>query len=226
MIRMKNIRKVYVTGSVEFEAIKGVDLHIREREFCALVGPSGSGKSTLMNLIGCLDVATSGEYLLQGNPVAAMTHNQLADIRNKTIGFVFQSFNLLPYSTAEENVEVPLLFAGMGRRERQERCRFLLERVGLADKMKNRPTEMSGGEMQRVAIARSLATDPPLVLADEPTGNLDTRTGHAIVDLFQELHSEGRTIIMITHDPNIAKELPRQIDIEDGLLVEKFRLAS
>ena len=226
MIQMKNIRKVYVTGSVEFEAIKGVDLHIREREFCALVGPSGSGKSTLMNLIGCLDVATSGEYLLQGNPVAAMTHNQLADIRNKTIGFVFQSFNLLPYSTAEENVEVPLLFAGMGRRERQERCRFLLERVGLADKMKNRPTEMSGGEMQRVAIARSLATDPPLVLADEPTGNLDTKTGHAIVDLFHELHSEGRTIIMITHDPNIAKELPRQIDIEDGLLVEKFRLAS
>lgn len=226
MIQMRNIRKVYVTGSVEFEAIKGVDLHIREREFCALVGPSGSGKSTLMNLIGCLDVATSGEYLLQGKPVADMTHNQLADIRNKTIGFVFQSFNLLPYSTAMENIEVPLLFAGMGRKDRLERCRFLLERVGLADKMKNRPTEMSGGEMQRVAIARSLATDPPLVLADEPTGNLDTKTGHAIVDLFQELHSEGRTIIMITHDPNIAKELPRQIDIQDGLLAEEFRLAS
>lgn len=226
MIQMKDVGKMYVTGSVEFEALKGINLHIREREFCAVVGPSGSGKSTLMNLIGCLDTATSGEYLLQGTAVASMTHNQLADIRNKTIGFVFQSFNLLPYATAEENIEVPLLFAGMGRKERLERCQYLLERVGLADKMKNRPTEMSGGEMQRVAIARSLATDPPLVLADEPTGNLDTKTGHAIVDLFHELHSEGRTVIMITHDPNIARELPRQINIQDGMISEELRLAS
>ncbi len=226
MIRMTNVSKVYNTGSIKFEALREVNIEIKEREFCAVVGPSGSGKSTLMNIIGCLDDCTTGEYFLRGTSVANMTQNQLADVRNQTIGFVFQSFNLLPYATAEENVEVPLLFAGKSRKLRLERCRHLLERVGLADKMKNRPTEMSGGEMQRVAIARSLANDPPLILADEPTGNLDTRTGGAIVDLFNELHDEGRTIIMITHDPNIAAKLPRQIYMQDGALVDKLRIAS
>jgi len=226
MIRMDNIGKVYVTGDVSFAALKSVDLTIKEQEFCAVVGPSGSGKSTLMNIMGCLDIPTSGEYFLKGKSVANMTADQLADVRNQTIGFVFQAFNLLPYATAEENVEVPLLFAGVGRKERLERCARLLERVGLADKMKNKPTEMSGGEMQRVAIARALANDPPLVLADEPTGNLDSKTGHSIVDLFNELHSEGRTIIMITHDPNIASELPRQIHMQDGALVDQYRVAS
>ncbi len=226
MIRMSNIHKVYYTGSIQFEALRSVDLIIKEREFCAVVGPSGSGKSTLMNIMGCLDIPTAGEYYLKGRSVANMTQNQLADVRNQTIGFVFQSFNLLPYATAEENVEVPLLFAGKSRKARLERCRYLLERVGLGDKMKNRPTEMSGGEMQRVAIARSMANDPPLILADEPTGNLDTRTGGAIVELFNQLHDEGRTIIMITHDPNIAAQLPRQIYIQDGALVDKLRIAS
>ncbi len=226
MIRMTNVHKVYHTGSIEFEALRAVNIEIKEREFCAVVGPSGSGKSTLMNIIGCLDDATTGEYFLRGKKVAQMTQNQLADVRNQTIGFVFQSFNLLPYATAEENVEVPLLFAGQSRKLRLERCRSLLERVGLADKMKNRPTEMSGGEMQRVAIARSLANDPPLILADEPTGNLDTRTGGAIVDLFNQLHEEGRTIIMITHDPNIAAKLPRQIYMQDGALVDELEIAS
>lgn len=226
MILMRDIGKVYITGDVRFEALKNVDLEIRERDFCAVVGPSGSGKSTLMNIMGCLDIPTSGQYLLKGKDVGTMTQNQLADVRNQTIGFVFQAFNLLPYATAEENVEVPLLFAGMQRKERLERCRRMLEHVGLADKMKNRPTEMSGGEMQRVAIARALANDPPLILADEPTGNLDSKTGHSIVDLFNELHDEGRTIIMITHDPNIAKELPRQINMQDGRLVDQYRKAS
>ncbi len=226
MIRMSNVSKVYHTGSITFEALRDVNIEIKEREYCAVVGPSGSGKSTLMNIIGCLDDSSTGEYYLRGQKVANMTQNQLADIRNKTIGFVFQSFNLLPYATAEENVEVPLLFAGQSRKLRLERCRFLLERVGLADKMKNRPTEMSGGEMQRVAVARALANDPPLILADEPTGNLDTRTGGAIVDLFNELHDEGRTIIMITHDPNIAAQLPRQIYMQDGALVDRLRAAS
>lgn len=226
MIRMNDIGKKYITGDVHFEALKNVDLEIKERDFCAVVGPSGSGKSTLMNIMGCLDIPTTGEYFLKGKSVANMTQDQLADVRNQTIGFVFQAFNLLPYATAMENIEVPMLFAGMGRKERQQRCHRLLERVGLSDKMQNRPTEMSGGEMQRVAIARSLANDPPLILADEPTGNLDSKTGHAIVDLFDELHDEGRTIIMITHDPSIAAGLPRQIYMQDGCLVDKYRVAS
>ncbi|MBN4076285.1 ABC transporter ATP-binding protein [Gemmatimonas aurantiaca] len=228
MILMENIGKTYLTGDVRFDALKDIHLEIKRNEFCAVVGPSGSGKSTLMNIMGCLDIPTGGEYFLNGNSVANMTQDNLADVRNQTIGFVFQAFNLLPYATAEENVEVPMLFAGMGRKERLERCRNLLERVGLSDKMQNRPTEMSGGEMQRVAIARSLANDPPLILADEPTGNLDSKTGHAIVDLFNELHSEGRTIIMITHDPSIAATLPRQIHMQDGALVEAeaYRAAS
>ncbi len=226
MIDLRDIRKKYLTGAVEFEALRGVNLQIHQREFCAVVGPSGSGKSTLMNIIGCLDVPTTGEYQLQGRRVQDLTHNQLADVRNQTIGFVFQSFNLLPYATAEENVEIPLLFAGKPRKERVERVRQILERVGLKDKMKNRPTEMSGGEMQRVAIARALANNPPLILADEPTGNLDTRTGGSIVELFNQLHDEGRTVIMITHDPHVASQAPRQIGIQDGQLVDMLKMAS
>jgi putative ABC transport system ATP-binding protein len=184
----------------------------------AVVGPSGSGKSTLMNLVGCLDVPTSGEYHLDGKPVRKMTSNQLADIRNQRIGFVFQAFNLLPYATAYENVEVPLLFGKVPARQRRKRIIELLSRVGLADKLDNKPTELSGGEMQRVAIARALANEPEIILADEPTGNLDTASGRKIIELFNELRDSGKTVIIITHDVNIAKHAPRVIHLRDGLI--------
>jgi putative ABC transport system ATP-binding protein len=218
MIELRNITKAYNTGKVEFRALKGVSITIRKGEYLGIVGPSGSGKSTLMNIIGCLDIPTSGEYLLDGKPVNKMTSNQLADIRNARIGFVFQAFNLLPYATAYENVEVPLLFAKVKNKERKRRITELLARVGLGDKMQNRPTEMSGGEMQRVAIARALANDPSLILADEPTGNLDTKSGSAIVNIFDELRASGKTILIITHDVGIAKHTERIIHLRDGLV--------
>lgn len=218
VIRMLGVRKAYQTGSVTFEALKGVDLSVDRGELLAIVGPSGSGKSTMMNIIGCLDVPTAGEYHLTGQLVNKLSANQLADIRNRTIGFVFQAFNLLPYATAYENVEVPLLFARAGARKRKERIVELLSRVGLADKMNNKPTEMSGGEMQRVAIARALANEPEIILADEPTGNLDTRSGERIVELFHELHREGKTIIIITHDLSLARQTSRIVRIKDGLI--------
>ncbi|HOD65216.1 MAG TPA: ABC transporter ATP-binding protein [candidate division Zixibacteria bacterium] len=220
LIALHNVEKEYRTGAVSFKALKGVSLAVDRGEYLAIVGPSGSGKSTLMNLIGCLDVPSAGEYLLDGRPVGAMTSNQLADIRNQTIGFVFQAFNLLPYATSFENVEVPLLFARVPARQRKRRVLELLARVGLADKVSNKPTELSGGEMQRVAIARALANEPEIILADEPTGNLDTASGKQIIALFDELRNAGKTVIIITHDVNIAKQAPRIVRIRDGAIEE------
>ena len=220
MIRMRGIRKVYSTGRVEVEALRGVDLDIGANEYVAVVGPSGSGKSTLMNIVGCLDTPTSGEYVLSGEAVAGLDRNRLAEIRNRRVGFVFQNFNLLPYATALENVELPLLFAGVAAAERRARAEEMLRRVDLADRMDHKPTELSGGQMQRVAIARALVNKPAIVLADEPTGNLDSASGQAIVALFAELHAAGQTIVMITHDQAVARLASRVVQIRDGLVVE------
>jgi putative ABC transport system ATP-binding protein len=226
MIEMTNIRKVYSTGRMEVQALKGVNLTIGNNEYVSIVGPSGSGKSTLMNLIGCLDTPSSGTYMLSGDNVAGLDRNQLAEVRNKRIGFVFQSFNLLPYATALENVAMPLLFAGVNDKKRNARAKEMLERVGLGDRIDHKPTELSGGQMQRVAIARALANNPAIILADEPTGNLDSASGHAIADLFGELHAAGQTIVMITHDNGLAKIASRSVHIRDGEIVEDSRLAA
>ena len=226
MIEMTAIRKVYSTGRMEVEALKGVNLTIGRNEFVSIVGPSGSGKSTLMNLIGCLDTPSTGTYMLSGENVAGLDRNQLAEVRNKKIGFVFQSFNLLPYASALENVALPLLFAGISDKKRNERAKEMLERVGLGDRIDHKPTELSGGQMQRVAIARALANNPAIILADEPTGNLDSASGHAIADLFGELHAAGQTIVMITHDNGLAKIASRSVHIRDGEIVEDNRLAA
>jgi len=226
MIEMTAIRKVYSTGRMEVEALKGVNLTIGRNEYVSIVGPSGSGKSTLMNLIGCLDTPSTGTYLLSGENVAGLDRNQLAEVRNKKIGFVFQSFNLLPYASALENVALPLLFAGISDKKRNERAKEMLERVGLGDRIDHKPTELSGGQMQRVAIARALANNPAIILADEPTGNLDSASGHAIADLFGELHAAGQTIVMITHDNGLAKIASRSVHIRDGEIVEDNRLAA
>ena len=218
IIEMKQVKKAYTTGKVTFEALRGIDYHAEKGEFVAIVGPSGSGKSTMMNILGCLDTPTGGEYILDGQMVNQLSANDLADIRNRKIGFVFQAFNLLPYATAFENVEIPLLFAKVNARKRRDRVMELLSRVGLADKVANRPTEMSGGEMQRVAIARALANEPEIILADEPTGNLDTKSGSEIVKLFQEMWQTGKTIIIITHDMNIARQTSRVLKLKDGLV--------
>lgn len=225
MIYLKNVTKTYMTGTVEFTALKSIDLSIKKGEFIAVVGPSGSGKSTLMNLLGCLDIPSSGDYFLDNRPVKELTSNELADIRNTKIGFVFQAFNLLPYATAYENVEVPLLFAKASAKNRKKRIVELLSRVGLADKLNNKPTEMSGGEMQRVAIARALANDPDIILADEPTGNLDTASGGEIIKLFYEMWKSGKTIVIITHDKNIANQAERIIKLRDGIIEANGNLA-
>jgi len=219
VIRMEQIRKVYDTGKVKVEALRGIDLRVGKAEFVAIVGPSGSGKSTLMNLVGCLDTPSSGSYHLGGTSVGTLDRNQLAEVRNKRIGFVFQSFNLLPQITAFENVEMPLLFGQVARRQRHERVKELLDRVGLADRAEHRPTELSGGQMQRVAIARALAMDPDVLLADEPTGNLDTSSGGDIMGLFEELWTQGRTVLVITHDPALAKRAGRVVEVRDGYIV-------
>ncbi|MEO5760831.1 MAG: ABC transporter ATP-binding protein [Vicinamibacteria bacterium] len=226
MIEMTDIRKVYSTGRMEVAALRGVNLTIGRNEYVSIVGPSGSGKSTLMNLIGCLDTPSSGTYMLSGDNVAGLDRNQLAEVRNKRIGFVFQSFNLLPYASALENVALPLLFAGINDKKRHERAKEMLERVGLGDRMDHKPTELSGGQMQRVAIARALANNPAIILADEPTGNLDSASGHAIADLFGELHAAGQTIVMITHDNGLAKIASRSVHIHDGEIVEDTRVAA
>ena len=226
MILMRGIRKSYSTGRVEVEALRGIDLDIGGNDYVAVVGPSGSGKSTLMNIVGCLDTPTSGEYVLSGEKVAGLDRNRLAEIRNRHVGFVFQNFNLLPYATALENVELPLLFAGVPTREGRERAAAMLERVDLADRMDHKPTELSGGQMQRVAIARALVNRPAMVLADEPTGNLDTASGKGIVGLFQELYGAGQTIVMITHDMNVAKLASRIVQIRDGEIVEDRKAAA
>jgi putative ABC transport system ATP-binding protein len=220
MIHMSGIRKVYSTGKVEVEALRGVDLEVAKNEYVAIVGPSGSGKSTLMNILGCLDTPTSGEYELSGERVGGLDRNRLAEIRNRHIGFVFQNFNLLPYASALENVELPLLFAGIAAKERRARAFEMLDKVGLADRVEHKPTELSGGQMQRVAIARALVNRPAIVLADEPTGNLDSASGKGIVALFRELHEAGQTIVMITHDPVVARLAHRVVRVQDGKVVE------
>ncbi|MCP5108242.1 MAG: ABC transporter ATP-binding protein [bacterium] len=216
MIDFRNIEKVYKTGAIEFEALKGVFLKIEKGEFVSIMGPSGSGKSTLMNIIGCLDTPTGGSYYLEGRDVAGLTFDQLSEVRNQKVGFVFQSFNLLPYATAYENVELPMMYNGKKTSQRKERVKELLDMVGLYQWAKHRPTELSGGQQQRVAIARSLAMDPPILLADEPTGNLDSKSGVDIMKLFNSLWEKGRTILMVTHDNNIAAYSQRTINILDG----------
>jgi len=216
MIDMRNLKKVYKTGTIEFEALKGVFLKIERGEFLSLMGPSGSGKSTLMNIIGCLDTPTGGSYYLEGRDVSGLTFDQLSEVRNQKVGFVFQSFNLLPYATTYENVELPMLYNGKKAAERKERVGELLNMVGLYDWRKHRPTELSGGQQQRVAIARALAMDPPILLADEPTGNLDSKSGEEILNLFTSLWKAGRTILMVTHDTKIAAYSQRTVHILDG----------
>ena len=218
VISMTGIRKIYDTGKIKVEALKGIDLQIQEGEFVAVVGPSGSGKSTLMNLIGCLDTPTEGTYKLSGELVADLNKEKLAEIRNRRVGFVFQNFNLLPQITAFENVEMPLLFGGVSRRKRKRQVEDLLARVGLEDRMQHKPTELSGGQMQRVAVARALAMNPDILLADEPTGNLDSTSGGDIMTLFQELWEQGRTMIVITHDSALAQRALRQVELHDGLI--------
>jgi len=218
VIRMENVTKVYDTGRVKVEALRGVSLEIDQGEFVAIVGPSGSGKSTLMNLIGCLDTPTGGTYRLRGRAVSGLSRDELADVRNRRIGFVFQNFNLMPQITAYENVEMPLLFGGVGKRERHRRVTELLEKVGLGERMDHKPTEISGGQMQRVAVARALAMEPDILLADEPTGNLDTTSGNDILGLFEELWKQGRTMIVITHDMALARRASRIVEIRDGAI--------
>ncbi|MBD3868804.1 MAG: ABC transporter ATP-binding protein [Acidobacteria bacterium] len=218
VIHMNDITKIYDTGKIKVEALRGIDLAVKQGEFVAIVGPSGSGKSTLMNLIGCLDTPTGGDYRLRGEQVSGLGRDQLADIRNRRIGFVFQNFNLLPQISAFENVEMPLLFGGVSRKRRRARVTELMEKVNLADRMHHKPTELSGGQMQRVAIARALAMDPDIILADEPTGNLDTSSGTDILSLFEDLWRQGTTMLIITHDPAMAKRAQRTVEIRDGLV--------
>jgi putative ABC transport system ATP-binding protein len=221
MIKMKNIQKIYGTGSIQVEALKDINFEVETNEFVGLIGPSGSGKSTLMNIIGCLDVPTSGEYFFEGESIESFNHNQLAEIRNEKIGFIFQNFNLLPYATAFENVEIPMIFKGVKARARRARVMELLDRVGLAQRASHKPNELSGGEMQRVAIARSLANNPSLILADEPTGNLDTKSGDEILAVFESLWNEGHTLVVITHNPNISGRAQRIIKLKDGMIEQK-----
>ena len=220
MIDIKDLCKVYLVGEERVRALDHATLHIYPHEFVSIIGPSGSGKSTLMNIIGCLDVADAGTYYLDGLPIEEYSENQLARIRNQKIGFVFQSFNLIPKLSAEENVELPLIYQKVPRPERQKRVKASLERVGLSNRAKHLPTELSGGQQQRVAIARALVTNPSLILADEPTGNLDSRTSQEIMDIFHELHAQGNTIVLITHDNDVAKQASRAIHILDGQITE------
>ena len=219
IIHMEGISKVYDTGKVKVEALKGIDLVVQQSEFVAIVGPSGSGKSTLMNLIGCLDTPSGGRYRLAGEDVSQLDRDGLADVRNRRVGFVFQGFNLLPAISAYENVEMPLVFGGVPPKERKRRVEELMARVGLTERMEHKPTELSGGQMQRVAIARALAMQPDIVLADEPTGNLDTHAGGDIMQLFTELWQQGRTMVVITHDMTLARRASRVVRIQDGLIV-------
>lgn len=223
MIELQNIRKIYNLGDEEVRALDGVSLKVQEREFVAIVGASGSGKSTLMNMIGCLDTPDEGEYYIDGQNVTEMSERELSTMRNRKIGFIFQQFNLLPKLTAYENVELPLIYQGLPGKERHARVEEALSRVGLANRMKHRPNQLSGGQQQRVAVARALATHPSLILADEPTGNLDSKSTRDIMELIHELHRQGNTIVLITHDDNIAQEAQRQVRIMDGKIVSDSR---
>ncbi len=220
LIELRRVSRVYDMGHVEVAALRDVDLRIEDGEFVAIVGPSGSGKSTLMHILGCLDRPTDGTYILDGTPVESLGDDDLARVRSRTVGFVFQSFNLLPRTSALENVATPLLYQGVGRRERLARAAAALERLGLGDRLAHEPSELSGGQQQRVAIARALVTDPALILADEPTGNLDSASGHEVIELLHELHAAGRTIVLITHDHDVAAVAPRQVHVLDGRIVE------
>ena len=220
MIDIKDLCKVYLVGDERVRALDHATLHIHPHEFVSIIGPSGSGKSTLMNIIGCLDVADAGSYRLDNLPVEEYSENQLAQIRNQKIGFVFQNFNLIPKLSAEENVELPLIYQKVPRAERQKRVKAALERVGLTNRAKHLPTELSGGQQQRVAIARAIVTNPKLILADEPTGALDSKTSQEIIDIFHELHAQGNTIVLITHDNDVARQASRSIHILDGQITE------
>ena len=219
---VKDICKIYNPGENEVRALDHVDVTIDENEFVAIIGHSGSGKSTLMNMLGCLDVPTSGDYFLHGQDVASMSDDELSDIRNREIGFIFQGFNLIPNLTAEENVELPLIYRGVGRRERKQLAQSALEKVGLSHRMHHKPSEMSGGQQQRVAIARAIAQAPPIILADEPTGNLDSHSSQEIMGILKKLHKGGHTVILITHDNEIAAQAERVIRIRDGKIEEDF----
>ena len=220
MIDLQDISKVYQVGEERVRALNHVTMHIYPKEFVSIIGPSGSGKSTLMNIIGCLDTADAGIYRLDGIPIGDYSENQLARVRNQKIGFIFQNFNLISKLSAEENVELPLIYRGVRASERTRRVREALERVGLAKRAKHLPTELSGGQQQRVAIARALVTEPSLLLADEPTGNLDSRTSKEIMDILHELHEQGNTVVLITHDNDIARQAPRSLHILDGRVTE------
>jgi putative ABC transport system ATP-binding protein len=223
IIHLEQIKKNYYLGKQVIEVLKGISLDISKGEYVALMGPSGSGKSTLMNILGCLDSPTAGRYILNGKDVSTMSDNDLAEVRNQEIGFVFQQFNLLPRLTAAENVALPLVYAGIPKKQRMEKAKLVLDKVGLADRSHHRPNEMSGGQNQRVAIARALVNDPSLILADEPTGNLDSKTSHEIMEIFGKIHQAGNTVVLVTHEEDIAHHAHRIIRLRDGI-IESDRL--
>ncbi len=224
LIEVENLAKIYTMGSVEVHALRGISFTLEQQEFVSIMGPSGSGKSTLMDILGCLSKPTSGTYMLEGTEVGNMSDNQLAVIRNKKIGFIFQAFNLLPRTTALHNVELPLIYAGVSRRERRRRAQAALEAVGLADRTHHKSNELSGGQIQRVAIARALVNEPSMMFADEPTGNLDTKSGAEIMEIFDKLNAEGNTIIMVTHERYIAEHAKRIIHSRDGIIEQDERV--
>ncbi len=224
LIELRDIRKVYQMGSQEVHALAGVTLHVHANEYVAIMGPSGSGKSTMMNIVGCLDTPTDGEYHLNSQKVSEMTDNELADIRNREIGFVFQTFNLLPRVNCLQNVELPLVYSGMRRSLRRERAAEVLHSVGLGERMDHKPNELSGGQRQRVAVARALVNKPSIIMADEPTGNLDTRTGEEIMHLFEQLYRQGNTLLVVTHEEDIAQHARRIIRLRDGLIESDVRV--
>jgi putative ABC transport system ATP-binding protein len=226
IIRLTGVRKIYGDGDDQVHALRGINLDLDAGEYAAIMGPSGSGKSTLMHILGCLDVPTEGEYTLAGTPVSQMSSRELARIRNQRVGFVFQTFNLLPRANILRNVELPLLYAGAARAERRRGAQEALEKVGLAARTRALPSQLSGGQRQRVAVARALVNNPSIILADEPTGNLDTRTGHDIMDLFGDLHRQGHTVLLVTHDPVVAGRARRIIRIVDGLIAADAAVAA